>query len=369
VRDLRSRGHTVRILTTDYRRDDPDPEIPEDADVRRELDWYWLEHDWRPLPLRRRLGLERSNQRVLDHHLDEFRPDAVIWWAMGGMSFSLIERVKQRGLPGVGVVVDDWLLYGPKYDQWQRVMRKLGPLRRLSSPLFGVPARLTFDTTIEWVLVSQIVLGHARHAHWGLPRRVIAPAGVDGRLFGAQPAGPWHGRLLCVGRLDPRKGVHTAIAALEHLPDHSLTIVGGGDDGYRATLVRMVEDRGLTDRVSFEVRSRAELPAVYAAADAVLFPVNWDEPFGLVPLEAMAVGRPVVASGTGGSAEFLTDGENCLIYAPAEDAGELAGAVRRLAGDEQLRAHLRTGGSATAARLDETAFNAQVVAALERTVA
>ena len=58
-------------------------------------------------------------------------------------------------------------------------------------------------------------------------------------------------------------------------------------------------------------KPRAELRDVYAAADVVVFPVQWNEPWGLVPLEAMSVGRPVVASGTGGSAEYLRDGENC----------------------------------------------------------
>jgi glycogen synthase len=368
VHDLRARGHTVDVLTTDYRRPDPDAEMEEDPDVHRELGWYWLEHDWRPLPLGRRLRLERENQRVLERHLEELRPDAVIWWAMGGMSLSLIERAKQNGIPGVGVVVDDWLLYGPKYDQWQRVMRRLGPFRRLSGPLLGVPSRLTFDGTTEWVLVSEIVLGHARHARWALPRRVIAPAGVDRALFTPEPDQPWEGRLLCVGRLDPRKGLHTAIAALAELPAHSLTIIGGGDEAYRATLQRQAATLGVSDRVAFEVHPRKELPAAYARADAVLFPVNWDEPFGLVPLEAMAVGRPVVATGTGGSAEYLDDGHNCLLYSPAEDPRALAGAVRRLAGDQELRARLRTGGLATAARLDEASFNEQVALALERAV-
>jgi glycosyltransferase involved in cell wall biosynthesis len=144
--------------------------------------------------------------------------------------------------------------------------------------------------------------------------------------------------------------------------------VGAGDDAYRADLTRLAEKLGLRDRVRFETHSRNELPGVYASADAVLFPVNWDEPFGLVPLEAMAIGRPVVASGAGGSAEFLEDGANCLLYSPADDPEPLADAVRRLAGDENLRTRVRSGGAATAARLDETAFNAQVAAALDRAV-
>ena len=78
-----------------------------------------------------------------------------------------------------------------------------------------------------------------------------------------------------------------------------------------------------------------------------LFPVRWDEPWGLVPLEAMARGRPVIATGRGGSAEYLRDGENCLLF-PAGEAGALAGAVERLAADAALRARLREGGLRTA---------------------
>ncbi len=58
---------------------------------------------------------------------------------------------------------------------------------------------------------------------------------------------------------------------------------------------------GLTERVSFERVAGDAVPAILAAADALLFPVQWEEPWGLVPLEAMASGTPVVATGTGGS--------------------------------------------------------------------
>jgi glycosyltransferase involved in cell wall biosynthesis len=77
----------------------------------------------------------------------------------------------------------------------------------------------------------------------------------------------------------------------------------------------------------------------------------------------MALGRPVVASGRGGSSEYLRDGENCLIASP-EDPAALAEAVRRLAGDEALRARLREGGALTAASHTEGVFNEAVLDAL-----
>ena len=51
-----------------------------------------------------------------------------------------------------------------------------------------------------------------------------------------------------------------------------------------------------------------------------MFPVRWNEPWGLVPIEAMARGRPVVATGRGGSGEYLRDGENCMLFDADDDA-------------------------------------------------
>ena len=117
--------------------------------------------------------------------------------------------------------------------------------------------------------------------------------------------------------------------------------------------------------MTFSEYPHEQLAAVYGAADAILFPVEWDEPWGLVPLEAMAVGRPVLATATGGSAEYLRDGDNCLSFAPGE-AAELAAALRRLAAEPELRARLRKGGFATAARHTARAFNEKVEKIIER---
>jgi glycosyltransferase involved in cell wall biosynthesis len=72
----------------------------------------------------------------------------------------------------------------------------------------------------------------------------------------------------------------------------------------------------------------------------------------------------VVASGTGGSAEYLRDGENALVYGPRESAGELAAAIGRLAADAELRATLRAGGFRTAARHTSRGYDEAIEAAL-----
>jgi glycosyltransferase involved in cell wall biosynthesis len=101
------------------------------------------------------------------------------------------------------------------------------------------------------------------------------------------------------------------------------------------------------------------LAALYRDADAVLFPVRWQEPFGLVPLEAMACGTPVVATGTGGSAEYLVDEGNALMVAP-DDPAALARAVRRMASDPALRARLRRHGLVTSAGHDRRRSSAEL---------
>jgi glycosyltransferase involved in cell wall biosynthesis len=82
----------------------------------------------------------------------------------------------------------------------------------------------------------------------------------------------------------------------------------------------------------------------------------------------MALARPVIATGRGGSGEYLRDGANCLIV-PPEDPPAIAAAVRRLGGDPALRERLREGGLQTAQGHTETVFNEAVREALERAAA
>jgi glycosyltransferase involved in cell wall biosynthesis len=89
---------------------------------------------------------------------------------------------------------------------------------------------------------------------------------------------------------------------------------------------------------------------LYAEADALIFPSRWREPLGLVALEAMACGTPVVATGRGGSGEFCIDELTCLRF-DANDAAGLAACVRRLAADPELRARVVSGGFTTAQEL------------------
>lgn len=362
VRYLRQAGAEVRVLASDYRQSGAGGE--QDDDVHRDLRWYWSNHEFPRLSVRELIALERNNAAVLDRHLDDFRPDVVSWWAMGCMSLSLIERVRERGIEAVGFVIDDWLIYGPDVDAWMRRTRWLGPAREPVARLTGVPTRFDPASSAHWVFASEATR-KGTLSRWSLPRTSIAYCGIDPSFLDDAFDRDWSWRLLCVGRIDPRKGIDTAIEALALLPDAAtLTVVGEGDAAHLAELADLARGLGVSERVSFAgARPREALPAVYSDCDAFLFPVRWDEPWGLVPLEAMARRRPVLATGSGGSGEYLQDEQNCLLF-PRDDAGALAAAVRRLAGDADLRARLCAGGLASARRYTQDAFHAQVEAAL-----
>jgi D-inositol-3-phosphate glycosyltransferase len=191
---------------------------------------------------------------------------------------------------------------------------------------------------------------------WAMPQRAVVYTGIDPGDFPIAPdaapveSRPWRQRMLYVGRIDERKGIDTLLRALPSLPGAGLRVVGRGDQRYQAELRSLAADLGVADRVSWLVRERQALRREYAAADVVVFPSVYDEPFGLVPLEAMACDTPVVATGAGGSGEYLVDGWNSLLYTRGDPAG-LAAAVRRLGEDPLLREQLVRHGRRTARAL------------------
>jgi glycosyltransferase involved in cell wall biosynthesis len=199
---------------------------------------------------------------------------------------------------------------------------------------------------------------------WRFPHSLVAHPGVDLEEFPpctALPERPWRWRLLWLGRVVEAKGVKTAIRPLGALPeDASLAIVGPVAPAFRSELEALAAAEGVAHRVRFGRAARADVRDHYLTADVTLFTSAIEhEAFGLVPLEAMAAGCPVVSTGVGGSAEYCHDGANCL-RVPAGDATALAAAVRRLAEEPDLRQRIVAGGLRTAAELTLDRYAGQI---------
>ncbi|RZQ60232.1 glycosyltransferase [Amycolatopsis suaedae] len=181
----------------------------------------------------------------------------------------------------------------------------------------------------------------------GVPRgrMSVVPCGVDLDRF--TPSGPVadrgaRHRVVSVGRLVPRKGFDTMITALSRLSDTELVIAGGppagrlDDDPEAIRLRELAGKLGVGDRVHLLGQvDRADMPALLRSADAVAC-TPWYEPFGIVPLEAMACGTPVVATAVGGLTDTVVDGVTGALVPPREPR-LLAAAVGRLLADDALR--------------------------------
>jgi glycosyltransferase involved in cell wall biosynthesis len=176
----------------------------------------------------------------------------------------------------------------------------------------------------------------------------VVPCGVDTRLF--SPDGPAlsrspEPRLLMLGRLVARKGIADAIEALAMVPAATLIIAGGAaasklmNDPEAARLRRLADRLGVADRVEFigQVR-REQLAPLIRSVDLVLC-TPWYEPFGIVPLEAMGCGVPVIGSAVGGLMDTVLDGVTGSLI-PPRSPQSIAAAVTDLMA---LPPHVRTG--------------------------
>jgi phosphatidyl-myo-inositol alpha-mannosyltransferase len=180
----------------------------------------------------------------------------------------------------------------------------------------------------------------------------IVPNGVDVRAFSdpgrpveGLPAGP---KILWVNRLDPQKGFEIMLRAFEQIASEvgevHLLVAGDG------------RDRVLLRSLPGDIRSRIlrlgtvaheALPRYHAAADVFVSPATGQESFGIVLVEAMAAGVPVVASDIAGYREVVRDGIDGLLVPPG-DPNALAAAIRRVLSEPELAATLRAAGRSRA---------------------
>lgn len=180
------------------------------------------------------------------------------------------------------------------------------------------------------------------------PKVFVQPMGCDTSKFSPlyRKENLWQQEdkkvILFVGRLAEIKGVQYLIEAMQWV-DAKLVIAGDGP--LRGDLEERVRKLELADKVIFVgAKSHEELPVIYASADVFVAPSvttkdKAREGFGLVILEAMASGLPVVASGSGGITEIITDGVNGLLTEEKDSQG-LAHNINRILTDESLRGQL-----------------------------
>jgi D-inositol-3-phosphate glycosyltransferase len=224
-----------------------------------------------------------------------------------------------------------------------------------TEPAERLAAEVRIAASADRIVASNLVERADLAWHLGAdPRRVaVIPCGVDVELFRPRAAAPARARLgldaehvlLFVGRLTPIKGLETLLRALAVLRSDGLAaarltllVVGGtkGEEAGSEHLRRLAHELGIGPWVDFRgPQPQDVLPDYYAAADLCLMPSRY-ESFGMVALEAMASGVPVIASRAGGLAVTVQDGATGRLV-PEGDVAGLAQAVAGLLADEPGR--------------------------------
>lgn len=358
MEQLKARGHQVKVLTSTYGVSYPCT----DGVVYRWLEFMKLrEENWA-------MNVANGIRRQLDHHrrmeslLDSWQPDVVYIWNLGGLSLDLPLVAQSRALPVCYFISDRWL---ERWDtsRWYRLWRDdslprivrlsralLRPIMAHSGMILGAPLdlrRVQFASNFlkESAIRAGKPVADADVIHWG----------VDLDKFAFREAAQPPRKLLFAGRICPEKGILTAIEAMKVLiHEHGanslrLTIIGGNSlkPEYCEEIKKLVTSLGLGSHVEFRgFLPRNDLPAVYKEHDIFVFPSQWEEPFSIAVLEAMASGLAVVGTATGGSPEIMRDGENSLLF-PKGDAQSCARQIIRLVNDVSFYEQVRWGGRRT----------------------
>lgn len=246
------------------------------------------------------------------------------------------------------------------------VWERLPALRRWALKRSTLVLAPSLHTARKLVEVQGLECEKIRHVPWGLAADFATQSHAE-HLPAAFPAGRV---VLAVGRLaanERYKGVDRLIEAVPRLlprvPDLHLVIVGDGDD--RLRLEKQAQQAGVAERVHFlgELRPQA-LVACYSHCDVFAMPSH-GEGFGMVFLEAMALGKPVVGGANGGTPEVVEDGVSGFLVRNGDNE-RLATALERLLVDEQLRLQMgRCGRERVSNAYRFEAFQARLIHTIE----
>ena len=326
--ELAAAGHSVEVITTDLLRDRPFARLapPVDPD---------------PLPVARHRAF----------------PLAIVPHGLGIVAPGLVADVLRRP---ADVVHAHAFGYPPT---WAGTLRKrlrgtplvltahsdMGSGSSASKTYARVVARSTLCQADRVVALTQGERSRLTALGVDPERIAVIPNGVDLEEFpAARPprtsGGPYV--ILYVGRLYPeQKGISTLMQAFGELPRTSATELRlvGEDWGGLAVVERATRDRALAGSVhALGVVPRAALVGEMLRADVLVLPSTF-EPFGIVLLEAMAAGLPVIASRVGGIPEIVSDGETGILVRPGDPA-ELRDAIERLRSDRSVGLRMGAAG-------------------------
>jgi glycosyltransferase involved in cell wall biosynthesis len=366
---LAALGHEVQVLTAGEEsgpwltsRDEEgvlvhELRIPGGEHPVYQTETYWLGYTWTVLGALRCLA-ERTPFDVIDF------PD----YAAEGFAFQLD---RQDDDP-TAVVVH---LHGP-LSMFAEQIGWPDPSERLHT--VGTFMEDLSIASADRLIAASMSIAQLTALRSGIPLELIdvVEGAVDTQMFApARRSAPVDGelRLVFVGNLAGNKGALTVIDAFTQLaPEHpglSLTIAGTGEE----EIIEQVSERARSPALRERLRplgfvEHHDLPDVYRSADILVAPSQYEGGLGMVYLEAMACGLPVVATAAGGAREAIARGETGILLDQG-DVGELVAAVEVLIADAPMRERMGAAGRARVERrFGVERYGARVAAAYERAI-
>jgi glycosyltransferase involved in cell wall biosynthesis len=310
-----------------------------------------------PLLATRRLAGVPLARRRYNAAVRDFRPDLTLVFNPVGVVAPVIDDLvaysRRSGAPVHAYVSDDWMSHWPHLNPlWSAIER----YRRSPDPRTRLIWRAAGRLFLEAGLLPQAVPLIDQHyycsefirqanrrncaaiaghdvVHWGLPHAERLPALPPDHFDGEGPL-----TLVYAGQLVDHKGPAVVLRALSRCRrKHPLLIIGDDTTDFAARCKEITARLGLQEQVQFLGRKKNEevLELLRRTGHVLLVPSIRDEPFSIVVLEGMAVGLPVIASDTGGTAEAVTDGETGFLF-PRGDVKALAAVIDRLEADRPL---------------------------------
>jgi D-inositol-3-phosphate glycosyltransferase len=308
-----------------------------------------------------------ARERVYDH-MDEFVEGVEAWRIAEAIDYDLIHA--HYWLSGVAALTLKRRWSVPVLQMFHTLARLKNRVARSAAelePLVRVEEETRIVSDADRIVAANVVERAELLRDYGAHASRIAtiPCGVDTDLF--TPGDRAEARrglglddrpvLLWVGRIAPIKGLDTLLDTVARLReagrDMRLLVVGGEADeptnGHETSLRRRIAALGLGESVRFVgPQPQSVLPLYYAAADVTVLP-SYYESFGMVALEAMACGSPVIASRVGGLVTTVRDGVTGFLV-PDGDVEALAERIETLVGDPELRWRLGREGVRWAAQ-------------------
>lgn len=309
-RELLARGHAVRVLTADMPHLLRKPTAEHAAfepQVRRTLK---LCGDWKNGAVviepdaERRKALLRENHQTILREIDEFGADVIMAGNLDLAGHFFIQAALDRGIPVLHRL-------GNAHPGYEPAQSPQGPLFCLA----GCSAWVNEGIRAKSYPISRY--------------EVVPPGSPLTEYFRAWPPRRERLRIAYAGLLMPYKGAHVLVNALAHLAragiDFECTLAGDTTrPEYLDAMRAVAAEHGFLERISFPgFLGKAELAALYARSNVLVFPSVFEEPFGKTQIEAMAAGLLVVSSGSGGASEIIEHGKTGLLF-PGGDARVLA---------------------------------------------